>query len=73
MTIQLDIANAAGSGELHVCGELAQSLVEVVHLCQDAKAGNNRKYVGRGMRELIVAIKGELQCDSKCLDRHDRY
>lgn len=63
-----------GSGNLlHICGKFAQSLVKVVHLCQDAKAGNNGKYVGRGVCELVVASKGELQCYSKRLNGHNRY
>ena len=73
MTSQLVILNAADLDDLHICGKFAQSLVEVVHLCQNAKAGNNREHVGRGVRELVVAIEGKFQCNSKGLDGHDRY
>lgn len=50
---------------------MGECLVEVVHLRQDADRGQDHEDVGRRVRELVVAGKGELQRDAKGLDRHD--
>lgn len=57
---------------LHVGWELAQRLVEVVHLRQNAHSRNNHEYVGRSVSELIVAGECQLQSNAECLDGHDR-
>ena len=56
---------------LHVRGEMAQRLVEVVHLRQDAHGGDDHEDVCRGVRELIVPVERQLQGDAESLDRHD--
>lgn len=58
---------------IHICGKLAERLVKVVHLGEDAHARNDHEHVCRGMRELIVPSKGQLQGDTESLDGHDRY
>lgn len=55
-----------------VCAELVQGLVEVVHLHQDAHHDDDGKAVRRRVRELVVAVKGELERDAEALDGHDR-
>lgn len=57
---------------LHVRGELAESLVEVVHLRQDAHRRDDDEHVGRRVGELVVSGKGELQGNAQGLDGHDR-
>lgn len=56
----------------HIGRELAEGLVEVVHLRQNADSGDNHKDIGRRMAELVVARKGQLQRNAKGLDSHDR-
>lgn len=58
--------------DIHVGGELAKSLVKVVHLRQDADGRDNHKHVGRRVGELVVAGKRQLEGDAKGLDGHDR-
>lgn len=53
-------------------GKRRQGLVEVVHLHKNADTRENHEDVCRGMLELVVASKGELDCDTKRLDGHDR-
>ena len=57
---------------LHVAGEASKRLVEVVHLGQDADAGEDHEDISRGVGELVVAGKRELEGDAKSLDGHDR-
>lgn len=52
---------------------MAECLVEVVHLRQDADRRDDHEDVGRGMRELVVPGKGELQRDAEGLDGHDGH
>lgn len=56
---------------LHVGGELAKSLVEIVHLRQNADDYYDDENIGRRMRELVLSIKRHLQGDTKGFDRHD--
>jgi hypothetical protein len=51
--------------------ELAESLVKIIHLCENTDCGQDDKHIGRRMRELIVAGHCELEGDTKGLDRHD--
>lgn len=60
-------------GDIHVCWELAERLVEVVHLCENAHARDDHENVGRGMGELVVAGESQLQGDAEGLDGHDRH
>ena len=39
----------------HIRGKLAESLVEIIHLREDADYDNDRETIGRWMCELIVA------------------
>lgn len=57
--------------DVHVGGELAKGLVEVVHLCENAADDHDDKDIGRGVCELVVAGKGHLQRNAKRLDKHD--
>lgn len=57
--------------DVHIRRELAESLVEVVHLHQDADSGDNHEHVGRRVRELVVSAKGELQGNAERLNSHD--
>lgn len=56
---------------IHVGVELTQSLVEVVHLRQDADNCDEDKDVGAGVGKLVVAGKGQLDGDADTLDSHD--
>lgn len=60
------------SFDVHVGGELAERLVEVVHLRQDADGRDNHKHIGRRVGELVVPAKRQLEGDAKGLDGHDR-
>lgn len=57
---------------IHVCAELTESLVEIVHLRQNASDNHNNKHICRRMRELVVACESHLQGKAKRLDEHDR-
>jgi hypothetical protein len=57
---------------LHVGGEVGKSFVEVIHLGQNADGCQDHENIGRGMAELVVASKGELERNTKSFDRHDR-
>ena len=57
---------------VHIGRELAEGLVKVVHLHQNADGGDDHEDVSRRVTKLVVTCKGELQGDTKCLDRHDR-
>ena len=56
---------------VHVGRELAESLVEVVHLREDTAYGDDYKDVSRGVRKLVVPGKGHLERNAECLDGHD--
>jgi hypothetical protein len=58
---------------LHVCRELTQGLVEVVHLREDTAYNHDNEDVSRRMRELVVTRKSHLERESECLDEHDRH
>lgn len=60
------------SFDLHVGRERSESLVEVIHLRQDADCCENHEDVGRRVRELVVASECELESNAKGLDGHDR-
>lgn len=60
------------STDVHVGRELAQRLVKVVHLSQDADHRDNDEDVGRGIAKLVMARKRQLQRNAECLDGHDR-
>ena len=55
----------------HVGWELAQGLVKVVHLRQNAHSGDDDKDICRGVGELVVASKSELEGNAESLDGHD--
>jgi hypothetical protein len=57
---------------VHIGGELAQSLVKVVHLRKNAAYYQDDEDVGRWMRELVISCKRHLQGDPEGLDEHDR-
>lgn len=50
---------------------MAQGLVEVVHLREDAAYDHDDEDIGRGVGELVVAREGHLQRNAKGLDEHD--
>lgn len=56
---------------VHVSVELAQSLVEVVHLRQNADDRDKDEDVCAGMGELVVTSKCQLDGDTDTLDGHD--
>ena len=56
---------------VHVCRELAQGLVEVVHLCENASDHQDYENVCGGVRELVVPRKCHLEGDTEGLDEHD--
>lgn len=58
-------------GDIHVCRKLAQSLVKVVHLGEDAAYDQDDEDVCRRMRELVVSSKRHLERNTKGLDEHD--
>lgn len=58
--------------DLHVGWELAERLVKVVHLRQNAHSRDDHEHIGRGVSELVVASKGQLQSNAECFDSHDR-
>lgn len=57
---------------LHIGGELFQSLVEIVHLRDNAYDDDNEKSICWRMCELIISSKCQFQSNSKSLDSHDR-
>ena len=61
-----------GRLDVHVGGELAQRLVEVVHLRENASDNHNDKHICRGVRKLIIPRKRHLERQPKRLDEHDR-
>jgi len=52
----------------HVCAELAQRFVEVVHLRHDGDDRDDQKDVGTRMRKLVVSAQCELERDTQTLD-----
>lgn len=56
---------------LHRSGERVQSLVEIVHLRENAESGDDRKDICRRMGELVITSERELQRNTKRFDRHD--
>ena len=56
---------------VHVCVKGRQGFIEIVHLGENTDCHDNDKDVCRGMNELVVSAKRELQRDTKGLDRHD--
>ena len=50
---------------------MAQGLVEVVHLREDAAYDHDDEDVGRGVGELVVARECHLERNAECLDEHD--
>lgn len=57
---------------IHGGRKLAQSFVEVVHLGQNANSCQNDEDISRRVCELVIASQGQLDGNSKSLDRHDR-
>lgn len=51
--------------------KLIQSLVEVVHLGENAEGHDNDEDVSRQMSELVVSSQSELEGNTKGLDSHD--
>jgi hypothetical protein len=58
---------------VHVGGELAESLVEVVHLGQNAADDHDDEDIGRRVRELVLSSECHLERDSEGLDEHDGH
>jgi len=56
---------------VHVCTELAQSLVKVVHLSHDRGDGNNQEDISAWVGELIGSTKGKLERNAQSLDGAD--
>jgi hypothetical protein len=57
---------------LHRCGKLAQSLVEIVHLRQDADCGQDDEHVSRWVCKLVLSSHSQFHRNSESLDRHNR-
>lgn len=57
---------------IHVRRKLAQSLVEVIHLRENAAHDHDDEDIGRGMCELVVSRECHLQRDAEGFDEHDR-
>lgn len=64
-------AHTLQTSYVHVRGELAESLVEVVHLRKNAAYDQDDEDVGRRVRELVVSGEGHLKCDTERLYEHD--
>lgn len=60
-----------GHGDVHVCRKLAQGLVEVIHLGEDAADYQDDEDIGRRVGELVVSSKRHLERNAKGLDEHD--
>lgn len=56
---------------VHVGGELAKSLVQVIHLRQNTSDCYDYEYVCRRVCELILALKSHFESNTECLDGHD--
>lgn len=56
------------SWSLHICRELTQSFIEIVHLCEDTHDDDDDKDIGRRMGELIVSTEGQFQRDAEGLN-----
>lgn len=57
--------------DVHVCVELTQRLVKVVHLGQNAHRGDEDEDVSAWVGELVASGKSELDGDTDALDGHD--
>ena len=60
-----------GGVDVHISTILAQRLVEVIHLRENADYDNNGEDVGRGVRELVVAADCQLERNPEAFDGHD--
>lgn len=58
---------------LHVGRELAQCLVQVVHLCENATHDQDDEGVCRRVSKLVVAREGHLERQTERLDEHDGH
>lgn len=56
---------------LHVSRKLAEGFVEVVQLGENTNGCDDKKDIGRRVRELVVAPEREFQGDAEGFDRHD--
>jgi len=56
---------------VHVRRELAQRLVEVVHLGENTSHDHDNEHIRRRMRELVVTRKRHLESQTERLDEHD--
>lgn len=53
---------------LHGSRELAERLVEIIHLCQDTDYSYNYEDISRGVDELIFTTQCQLHCNTERLD-----
>jgi hypothetical protein len=58
---------------LHNSRKCVQRFVQIVHLDQNAKAGDDGEHIGRGMSKLVISTQSELEGNAKRLDRHHGY
>lgn len=53
--------------------KLAERLIKVVHLRQNADHHNNHEHISARMRELVITTKRQLNSNAEGLDCHDRH
>lgn len=56
----------------HVCTELTQSLVKVVHLGHDCSDCDNQKDIGTRVSELVASAERKLESNTQAFDGADR-
>lgn len=59
--------------DVHIGTKLAQRLVEVVHLREDAHHDDDGEDVGARVAELVASSEGKFQGDAEAFDGHDGY
>lgn len=55
--------------DVHVCTELAQGLVEIIHLCHDGDHSDDHKGICARVDQLILAAECEFESNTEPLDR----
>lgn len=58
---------------VHICGELAESFVEIIHLREDAANCDDYKNVCGGVGKLVVSRESHLKRNTESLDGHNGY
>ena len=58
---------------IHIRRKLAERLIKVVHLRQNADHHNNHEHISARMRKLVITTKSQLNSNAESLDCHDGH